>query len=273
MRPSVGVVGSVEIGEAASTPTGSAAPEPWGSRREPWAVPPAVMRARNTYVDGSLSSGMERSGRFRVYRTVESVPHINVQGTDSPTLYSVYRSGYGDLQPTVDALETGDLIEATLAGDPDDADPWRLTAVDRVDRVRTAFAVDVDPPEAVREGWTPDRTEPAYTRLTPDGEPIGVRGVQPRDPLPGGAFVPSVVTGLLPLESVFEAVPTVGDPAVEAIFLDFDDPGASSYAWPYGVVYLFTRRSTAFAERLVERYDCPFDADTRPAFDPYALRR
>lgn len=219
---------------------------------------------------------MELSGRFRVYRGVESVPHINVQATDSPTLYSVYRSGYADpdLQATVDALDTGDLIAATLDGDPDDdAEPWRLTAVERIDRVRTAVAVAVDPPEVARECFTPGRTEPAYTVLTEDGEPVGVCGVQPRDPLPGGAFVPSVVTGLLPLESVFEAVPTVGDPAVEAIFLDFDDPGASSYAWPYGVVYLFTRRSTAFAERLVERYDCPFDADTRPAFDPYALRR
>ena len=217
---------------------------------------------------------MERSGHFRVYRVVESVPHINVQAVDSPTLYSVYQSGYGERQPTVDALETGDLIEATLAGDPDDdAEPWRLTALDRVDRVRTAFAVDVDPPEVARECWTPDRTEPAYTVLTEDGAPVGVCGVQPRGRLPNGTFVPSVVTGLLPLESEFGSVPELGDPAVEAVFLDPDPPEASSYAWPYGVVYLFTRPSTATAERLRERYDCPLDTDTRPAFDPYAIRR
>lgn len=217
---------------------------------------------------------MERSGHFRVYRVVESVPHINVQAVDSPTLYSVYQSGYDELQPTVDALETGDLVEATLAGDPDDdAEPWRLTGLDRIDRVRTAFAVDVDPPEVARECWTPDRTEPAYTVLTEDGAPVGVCGVQPRAPLPNGAFVPSVVTGLLPLEFEFGSVPRVGEPAVEAVFLDPDPPDASSYAWPYGVVYLFTRPSTALAERLRKRYDCPLDTDTRPAFDPYAVRR
>ncbi|WP_049935144.1 hypothetical protein [Haloplanus natans] len=217
---------------------------------------------------------MERSGRFRVYRVVESVPHVNVQAVDSPTLYSVYQSGYGDLQPAVDGLETGDLIEATLAGDPDDdTEPWRLAAVDRIDRVRTAFAVDVDPPEVARECWTPDRTEPAYTVLTEDGAPVGVCGVQPRAPLPNGAFVPNVLTGLLPLESEFASVPRLCEPAVEAVFLDPDPPEASSYAWPYGVVYLFTRPSTALAERLRERYDCPLDADTRPVFDPYAIRR
>jgi len=217
---------------------------------------------------------MDRSGRFRVYRVVESVPHVNVQAVDSPTLYSVYQSGYGELQPTVDALETGDLIEATLAGDPDDdTEPWRLTAVDRIDRVHTAFAVDVDPPEVARECWTPDRTEPAYTVLTEDGAPVGVCGVQPRAPLPNGAFVPNVLAGLLPLESEFASVPRLGEPAVEAVFLDPDPPEASSYAWPYGVVYLFTRPATALAERLRERYDCPLETDTRPAFDPYAIRR
>ncbi|MFB6255344.1 MAG: hypothetical protein ABEH58_01225 [Haloplanus sp.] len=217
---------------------------------------------------------MKRSGRFRVYRVVESVPHINIQTVDSPTLYSVYQSGYGELQPTVDALETGDLIEATLAGDPDDdAEPWRLTALDRIDRVRTAFAVDVDPPEVARECWTPDRTESAYTLLTENGTAVGVCGVQPRAPLPDGAFVPSVMTGLFPLESEFDSVPRVGDPALEAVFLDPDPPEASSYAFPYGVIYLFTRSSTAVAERLRERYDCPLDTDTRPEFDPYAIRR
>ncbi len=215
---------------------------------------------------------MERSGRFRVYRVVESVPHINLQAIDSPTLYSVYSSGYPDLQPAVDDLETGDLVEATLEGDPDDdAEPWRLAAVERVDRVRTAFAVDVDPPDLARRCWTPGATEPAYAVVTEADERIGVCGVQPRDPLPNGAFVPSVLTGLLPLEAQFDAVPEVGDPAVEAVFLDPDPPDASSYTHPYGVVFLFTRSATPFAERLRADYGCPLDADTRPAFDPYGI--
>jgi hypothetical protein len=215
---------------------------------------------------------MDLSGRFRVYRGVESVPHINVQAVDEPTLYSVYRSGYADGQSTVDALETGDLIEATLAGDPAaDDDPWRLTAVERVDRVRTAFAVDVDPPDIARDCWTPGAETPSHTVLTEDGDPVGVCGVQPRDPLPNGAFVPSVLTGLLPLEAEFESVPTVGDPAVEAVFLDPDPPEASSYTHPYGVVFLFTRPSTAVAEGIRDTYDCPLETDTRPSFDPYGL--
>ena len=217
---------------------------------------------------------MERSGRFRVYRVVESVPQINLQAVASPTLYSVYRSGYADpaLQAAVDGSETGDLVEATIEGDPDDdAEPWRLTAVDVVGGVDTAFAVDVDPPDLAREVWGSGRTEPAYAVVTEDGAPIGVCGVQPRDPLPNGAFVPSVLTGLLPLEPQFDAVPEIGDPAVEAVFLDPDPPDASSYSHPYGVVFLFTRPETAFAERLRAEYGCPLDADTRPAFDPYGL--
>jgi len=217
---------------------------------------------------------MERSGRFRVYRVVESVPQINLQAVGSPTLYSVYRSGYAepDLQATVDGLETGDLVAATLDGDPeDDTEPWRLTAVERVSRVRTAFAVDVDPPDLARECWAPGRTEPAYAVVTEDDEQIGVCAVQPRDPLPNGAFVPNVLAGLLPLEPQFDAVPEVGDPAVEAVFLDPDPPDASSYTHPYGVVFLFTRRATAFAEQLRADHGCPLDADTRPAFDPYGV--
>ena len=217
---------------------------------------------------------MKQSGRFRVYRVVESVPQINLQAVESPTLYSVYQSGYSDpeLQATVDDVETGDLVEATLEGDPeDDAEPWRVTALDRVGGIHTGFVVDVDPPEIARECWTPDRDTPAYTVVTEDDEPIGVCGVQPRAPLPNGAFVPNVLTGLLPLEAQFEAVPKVGDPAVEAVFLDPDRPEASSYSYPYGVVFLFTRPSTAFAERLRAEYGCPRDADTRPTFDPYGV--
>ena len=217
---------------------------------------------------------MERSGRFRVYRVVESVPQINLQAVASPTLYSVYQSGYADaaLQAAVDGLATGDLVEATIEGDPDDdTEPWRLTAVDVVGGVAVAFAVDVDTPDLAREVWGSGRTEPAYAVVTEDGAPIGVCGVQPRDPLPNGAFVPNVVTGLLPLEPQFDAVPEVGDPAVEAVFLDPDPPAASSYSRPYGVVFLFTRPETAFAERLRAEYGCPLDADTRPAFDPYGV--
>jgi hypothetical protein len=146
-----------------------------------------------------------------------------------------------------------------------------VTAVDVVGGVDVAFAVGVDPPDIAREVWGSGRTEPAYAVVTEGGEPVGVCGVQPRDPLPSGAFVPNVVTGLLPLEPQFDAVPEVGDPAVEAVFLDPDPPEASSYVRPYGVVFLFTRPETAFAERLRAEYGCPLDADTRPAFDPYGV--
>jgi len=212
-----------------------------------------------------------REGRFRVYRVTESVPHINLQATGSPVLYTVYQQGYADLQPAVDALTTGDRVDATLSGDADaDDEAWRLEALERVDRVEMGFAVDVEPPAVARETWGVGRTKPACTTLTEDGTAVGACCVQPREPLPGGQFVPNVLTGLLPLEDQLTSVPGVGDPAVEALFLDPDPPGASRHTTPYGVVLLFTDRAGSLPERYRDSYDCPRGSDSRPAFDPYA---
>ena len=213
---------------------------------------------------------VERSGTFRVYRVTESVPQINLQATETPTLYSVYQTGYGDRQEAVDALETGNLVEATLEGDPTaDGEPWRLARFERVGDVQIGFAVDVTPPDVARELWTDGQTHPATTVLTADGSSVAACGVQPRAPLPNGAFVPNVLTGLVPLEPQFASVPGVGDPAVEALFLDPDPPGAGSHTTPYGVLLLFTAAGTTLADRFRETYDCPRGADTRPEFDPY----
>jgi hypothetical protein len=215
---------------------------------------------------------VERSGTFRVYRVTESVPQINLQATETPTLYSVYQTGYGDRQEAVDALETGNLVEATLEGDPTaDGEPWRLARFERVGDVQIGFAVDVTPPDVARELWTDGQTDPATTVLTADGSSVAACGVQPRAPLPNGAFVPNVLTGLVPLEPQFASVPSVGDPAVEALFLDPDPPGAGSHTTPYGVLLLFTAAGTTLADRFRETYDCPRGADTRPEFDPYGI--
>ncbi len=214
----------------------------------------------------------ERSGRFRVYRVVESVPHLNFQAVDTPTLYTVYQSGYDTLQPAVDDLRTGDSVAATLTGDPERADePWRLTALERQDRVDMAFATGVTPPEVARDLWTPGSEEPTCAVLREDGEAVGVCCVQPREPLPEGAFVPNVLTGLLPLESLLADLPEIGEPAAEALFLDPDPPDAEAYSAPYGVALLFTDDAADLPDRFREAYDCPRDADTRPDFDPYGL--
>ena len=215
---------------------------------------------------------VERSGTFRVYRVTEAVPQINLQATGTPTLYSVYQTGYGDRQDAVDALDTGDRVEATLEGDPAaDEEPWRLQRFERVGGVQMGFAVDAEPPDIARELWTEGQTAPATVGLTDDGVAVGACGVQPRESLPSGAFVPNVLTGLLPLEPQFRSVPGVGEPAVEALFLDPDPPGASTHARPYGVVLLFTAAGATLAERFRETYDCPRGVDTRPAFDPYGV--
>jgi len=214
----------------------------------------------------------ERSGSFRVYRVTEAVPHINLQAVDSPTLYTVYQTGYGDRQGAVDDLRTGDLITATLAGEPTAADdPWRLQAFERVDGVRMEFAVDLTPPDVARELWTEGQTAVSSQVLAEDGEPVAACFVQPRGPLPNGAFVPNVLAGLMPLERQFDSVPGIGEPAVEALFLDPDPPDASTYTSPYGVLILFTERETSLSHRFRETYDCPQGTDTRPAFDPYGL--
>lgn len=214
----------------------------------------------------------QRSGRFRVYRLTESVLHINLQAVDSPTLYTVYQTGYGDLQERVDDLTTGDLVTATLEGDPAaETDPWRIRRLERVGGVEMSFAVDVDPPEIAREARTPGETDPTSTVLSEDGTPVGACVVQPRDPLPDGAFVPSVMTGLLPLEGQLESVPGVGEPAAEALFLDPDTPDARTFSTPYGVALLFTERGSSLADRFRDTYDCPRGAKSRPDFDPYGL--
>lgn len=213
-----------------------------------------------------------RTGRFRVFRVVESVPHLNLQAVASPTLYTVYQSGYGALQAAVDDLRTGDLVEATLDGDPDaDSEPWRLTAVECVDRVRMDFAVDVTPPDVARDAWTPGQTDPSYTVLTEAGDPVGVCCLQPRAPLPSGAFVPNVLAGLLPLETQLASVPGIDEPAAEVLFLDPDPPDVATHSVPYGVAMLFTDRGATLADRFRETYEIPLDGDTRPDYDPYGL--
>jgi len=214
----------------------------------------------------------DRSGRFRVYRVVEAVPHINLQAVDEPRLYTVYQSGYGSLQPAVDDLSTGDLVEATLSGDPEaDDEPWRLTAVKRVGGVALAVATDVSLPAVAEELFAPGQTEPACEPLTDGSDPVGACCVQPRDPLPGGRFAPSVLAGLLPLEAQFESVPGVSDPAAEALVFDPDPPDADSFSTPYGVVLFFTAAGASLADEYRDRYDCPRGTDSRPAYDPYGI--
>ncbi len=215
----------------------------------------------------------ERSGVFRVYRIVEAVPHYNLQSVGSPTLYTVYRSGYAeDIQSSVGELRTGDRIEATLSGDPaDESEPWRLTAVDRLDGLEMGFAVDATPPEIARDGWVSGGSEPVYRPLTDEGKAVGVCCLQPREPLPNGAFVPSVLTGLLPLEKHFRSMPIVEQPAAEALFIDPDPPDASSYSTPYGVALLFSAAGREVADRFRGNYGCPRGTDTRPEFDPYGI--
>jgi hypothetical protein len=215
----------------------------------------------------------ERSGQFRVYRVVPSVHHLNFQSVGDTTLYTVYQSGYGSLQSAVDSLETGALIEATLEGDPTTAeDPWHLTGVEYVDGLVLDFAVDVALPSVARRLWGEGRTHPTWTTLTDEaGNAVGACGVQPRDPLPNRSFVPSVVTGLLPLEGLFASVPELNDPATEVLFLDPDVPAASTYTQEYGVVLAFTEPRTALADEYRDSYDLPRGEDSRPDFDPYAF--
>jgi hypothetical protein len=214
----------------------------------------------------------ERTGVFRVYRVVEAVPHINLFDTDATRLYTVYQSGYGERQPEVDDLRTGDLVKATLGGDPDDQEEaWSLLSFERLDGVAMDFAVDADVPETAAGLWEPGLEHPASAVLKEDGEPVAECFVQPRAPLPGGAFVPSVLTGLLPMESLLTELPHIGESPVEAIFIDPDAPDADSYSRPYGVAVLFTAAAGDLLTEFRERYDLPAEADNRPEYDPYGL--
>lgn len=212
------------------------------------------------------------TGRFRVYRVVESVPHVNLFDTDATRLYTVYQSGYGDRQGAIDDLRTGDLVEATLAGDPDDAEEaWSIRSVERVDRVRMAFAVDAEPPAVAEELWAEGQDRPSSAVLKTDGEPVAEVAVQPRAPLPGGSFVPSVLTGLVPMEDRLTELPSVGEPVADALFVDPDSPDADSYSRPFGVVLLFSEAGTELRDEFYAAYDIDADGDSRPDYDPYGL--
>ncbi len=212
------------------------------------------------------------TGRFRVYRVVESVPHVNFFDTDATRLYTVYQSGYGDRQDAIDDLRTGDLVDATLAGDPDDAEEaWSVQSVERVDRVRMAFAVDAEPPAVAEELWTEGQDRPSSAVLKADGEPVAEVAVQPRAPLPGGSFVPSVLTGLVPMEARLTDLPSVGEPVADALFVDPDSPDADSYSRPFGVVMLFSEAGAGLRDEFYAAYDIDPDGDSRPDYDPYGI--
>lgn len=212
------------------------------------------------------------TGRFRVYRVVESVPHVNFFDTDATRLYTVYQSGYGDRQGAIDDLRTGDLVEATLAGDPDDAEEaWSVQSVERVDRVRMAFAVEAEPPAVAEELWTEGQDRPSSAVLETDGEPVAEAAVQPRAPLPGGSFVPSVLTGLVPMEDRLTELPSVGEPVADALFVDPDSPDADGYSRQFGVVLLFSETGTELRDEFYAAYDIDPDGDSRPDYDPYGI--
>jgi len=214
----------------------------------------------------------ERSSRFRVYRVVEAVGHINLFDTEGTRLYTTYQSGYGDRQPEIDALETGDLIEGTVAGDlGDDEEAWSLRSFERVGGVDVGFATGVDLPGIARETWDKQERGPAHSVIEEAGDPVGECWVQPRAPLPGGAFVPSVLAGLLPMEEKLTTTASADAPTTDAVFLDPDPVDASSFSEPYGVLLLFTEDGAETRRRYRERYDCPRGVDSRPDYDPYEL--
>jgi hypothetical protein len=212
------------------------------------------------------------AGRFRVYRVVESVPHINLFDTDGTRLYTAYQSGYGDRQGEIDALRTGDLVEATLGGDPDDPDEaWSIQSLERVGGVRMAFAVDADPPAVAEELWTEGQERPSTTSLKWQGEPVAEVAVQPRAPLPGGAFVPSVLTGLVPMEARLGELQSVGEPVTDALFVDPDPPDTDRYSRPFGAAVFFSAAGEALRDEFYAAYDVDPAEDSRPAYDPYGI--
>lgn len=220
-----------------------------------------------------MTTVVERTSTFRVFRVVEAIPHINLFDVDADRLYTAFQSGYGDRQPAVDDLRTGDLIDATVTGQPDDPDePWRLSEFTRTDRVGMDFAVDADPPAVAEELWDDGLDAPAGTTLESEaGDPVAEVYVQPRDPLPSGAFVPNVVAGLVPMEPWLRELPAVGAPATHAVFVDPDPPDAREFSRPYGVTVLFGSDGDEVLAAFRDRYDLPSDADTRPDFDPYGI--
>lgn len=218
-------------------------------------------------------------GTFRVYRVVDAVAHLNVLDVESTTLYTVYESAYtDDLQQPVDDLATGDLVDATLAGDqtiPDE--PWRFTAVEPAGGVTVDFATGVAYPEVAREAWATAVDEAGEDPIRPTGRPLGVKDhedavaeawVQPRDALPGG-FLPSVLAGTLPLEPWLRELPYADAPVSELLVVDSSEVDASAPRDPYGLFLFFTEAGRPLADRYRDRWGLSRGADSRPAFDPY----
>lgn len=221
-------------------------------------------------------------GRFRVYRVLAAVPHVNLLDVDAERLYTVYRSSYPDaVQRVVDDLRTGDLVEATVEGDPDAADePWRLTEVERdgTASVTVDFATGVDYPDVARETWTAAREEAGDDPVRPTGRPLGSDDatgpvgevwVQPRDALPDGAFTLLALAGRLPLEPWLRELPYAEAPAAELLVVDSTAPESSGHRDPYGVFLFFTDDGRALADRYRERWGLERDGDSRPDVDPY----
>lgn len=220
-----------------------------------------------------------RESTFRVYRVLAAVKHLNLLDVEADRLYTVYQAGYPeDLQPAVDDLATGDLIAATVEGDPAaDEEAWRLVALDRVGGVAVAFATGVDRlPRVAREVWAtvdPDDPAPAGRPLGTDDAagPVGECWVQPRAALPDGAFVEHVLAGVVPLEPWFESLPYVGEPTAELLVVDPDEPGepGGGPTAPYGVLLFFTAAGRDLADRYRARWGLDRGTDTRPDVDPY----
>lgn len=220
------------------------------------------------------------TGGFRVYRNAPAVDHVNLFGGSPERLYSVYRSGNpDDRQATVDDLRTGDFVTATLLGDPDSPDEaWRLARVERDDAasVAMAFGAGVDPDTLPAVADNPDlreraATEPVGRVLERDGRPVSEVWLQPRDPLPNGAFLPNVVTGLVPMEPYLRDLPEVGQPAAEVLVLDTAATDDTTFDVPFGTLVFLTTDGEALGDELRERYGLLLDrrADTRPDIDPY----
>ncbi|MFB6118962.1 hypothetical protein [Halosegnis sp.] len=221
------------------------------------------------------------SGRFRVYRVLGAVLHINLFDVADRRLYSVYQTDYpAPLQSTVDSLATGDMIEATVTGDPEaPQEPWRLEAAEREDTasVDIDFAVGVEYPDVARQTWERALAEASEEGVVPTGRALGTQEgdeaagevwVQPRDSLPDGGFTPAVAAGRLPLEPWLERLPYADAPAEELLAIEASDPD-EPVREPYGVFLFFTKAGRGLADRYRERWDLPRGADSRPDFDPY----
>jgi hypothetical protein len=73
------------------------------------------------------------------------------------------------------------------------------------------------------------------------------------------------------MEPWLTELPSVGEPATHALFIDPDPPDADQYSRPYGVVVLFADGADEVLTEFRELYDCPPEVDTRPDYDPYGI--